>query len=166
MPPNEDSIRVICRFRPLNTTEEKTGSKFVVKFPSGTDDQCVSIGVSLRLVKKREYSREEVVKRQNFLCTIGGISCLKRLRGKTSILRYYIYYFIYMCDHLRPNKGGVGGSSQQYPQKTGLIFSVKNLQKKQAKYLFVFNFITASNSNLSLAWYFFILSIFLVSLTP
>jgi len=42
--PNEDSIRVICRFRPLNDTEEKTGSKFIVKFPSGTDDQCVSIG--------------------------------------------------------------------------------------------------------------------------
>jgi len=42
--PDEDSIRVICRFRPLNDTEEKTGSKFIVKFPSGTDDQCVSIG--------------------------------------------------------------------------------------------------------------------------
>jgi kinesin family protein 5 len=43
---NEDSIRVICRFRPLNDTEEKTGSKFIMKFPSGSDDQCVSIGVS------------------------------------------------------------------------------------------------------------------------
>jgi len=42
--PNEDSIRVICRFRPLNHTEEKIGSKFTAKFPSGTDDQCVSIG--------------------------------------------------------------------------------------------------------------------------
>jgi kinesin family protein 5 len=41
--PSEDSIKVICRFRPLNDTEEKTGSKFIVKFPSGTDDQCVSI---------------------------------------------------------------------------------------------------------------------------
>ena len=44
--PSEDSIRVVCRFRPLNDTEERTGSKFIVKFPSGTDDQCVSIGVS------------------------------------------------------------------------------------------------------------------------
>jgi kinesin family protein 5 len=43
--PSEDSIRVVCRFRPLNDTEERTGSKFIVKFPSGTDDQCVSIGV-------------------------------------------------------------------------------------------------------------------------
>jgi len=42
-PANEDSIKVVCRFRPLNDTEERTGSKFVVKFPSGTDDQCVSI---------------------------------------------------------------------------------------------------------------------------
>ena len=43
---SEDSIKVICRFRPLNDTEEKTGSKFIIKFPSGSDDQCVSISVS------------------------------------------------------------------------------------------------------------------------
>ena len=49
-PPSEDSIRVICRFRPLNHTEEKTGSKFIVKFPAGTDDQCVSIGVRFYLL--------------------------------------------------------------------------------------------------------------------
>ena len=40
--PTEDSIRVVCRFRPLNDSEERTGSKFVVKFP---DDQCASITV-------------------------------------------------------------------------------------------------------------------------
>lgn len=43
----EDSIRVVCRFRPLNDSEEKAGSKFIVKFPSGPDDNCISIGVSL-----------------------------------------------------------------------------------------------------------------------
>lgn len=42
----EDSIRVVCRFRPLNHSEERAGSKFVVKFPSGTDENCISIGVS------------------------------------------------------------------------------------------------------------------------
>ena len=47
-PSKEDSIKVICRFRPLNDTEEKTGSKFIIKFPSGSDDQCVSIGVSFQ----------------------------------------------------------------------------------------------------------------------
>ena len=30
--PREDTIRVICRFRPLNDAEERAGSKFVVKF--------------------------------------------------------------------------------------------------------------------------------------
>lgn len=40
--PTEDNIRVVCRFRPLNNSEEKAGSKFVVKFP---DDQCVSVSV-------------------------------------------------------------------------------------------------------------------------
>ena len=41
--PSEDNIRVVCRFRPLNNSEEKTNSKFVVKFP---DDQCASVSVS------------------------------------------------------------------------------------------------------------------------
>jgi hypothetical protein len=41
--PSEDNIRVVCRFRPLNTQEERTNSKFVVKFP---DDQCASVSVS------------------------------------------------------------------------------------------------------------------------
>lgn len=41
----EDSIKVVCRFRPLNDSEEKAGSKFIVKFPSGNDDNCISIGV-------------------------------------------------------------------------------------------------------------------------
>lgn len=38
--PTEDNIRVVCRFRPLNDSEEKAGSKFVIKFP---DDQCASV---------------------------------------------------------------------------------------------------------------------------
>ncbi len=42
--PAEDSIKVVCRFRPLNDSEERAGSKFVVKFQ---DENCVSIGVSL-----------------------------------------------------------------------------------------------------------------------
>lgn len=42
----EDSIKVVCRFRPLNDSEEKAGSKFIVKFPQGGDENCISIGVS------------------------------------------------------------------------------------------------------------------------
>lgn len=45
--PGEDSIRVVCRFRPLNDAEEKAGSKFVVKFSPGSDDQCINLAVSL-----------------------------------------------------------------------------------------------------------------------
>uniref|UniRef100_A0A182S6Q0 Kinesin motor domain-containing protein n=1 Tax=Anopheles maculatus TaxID=74869 RepID=A0A182S6Q0_9DIPT len=44
--PAEDSIKVVCRFRPLNDSEELAGSKFVVKFPSGPEENCLSIGVS------------------------------------------------------------------------------------------------------------------------
>ncbi|KAK4295662.1 hypothetical protein Pmani_031804 [Petrolisthes manimaculis] len=43
----DDSIRVICRVRPLNKSEEAAGSKFVTSFPSsrGQEDQMVSVGV-------------------------------------------------------------------------------------------------------------------------
>merc|ERR1719188_490654 len=59
----EDSIRVVCRFRPLNDTEEKAGSKFVVKFPSGGDDNCVSIGGKVYVydkVLKPNVTQEQV----------------------------------------------------------------------------------------------------------
>ena len=51
--PSEDNIRVICRFRPLNDTEERTGSKFVVKFPSGGDENVVNVAVSHLFAQKR-----------------------------------------------------------------------------------------------------------------
>lgn len=43
----EDSIRVVCRFRPLNDSEEKAGSKVIVKFPNTTEENCISIAVSI-----------------------------------------------------------------------------------------------------------------------
>lgn len=48
----EDSIRVVCRFRPLNHSEEKAGSKFIVKFPAGGDENCISIGGKVYLFDK------------------------------------------------------------------------------------------------------------------
>uniref|UniRef100_A0A1B6E6U1 Kinesin heavy chain n=1 Tax=Clastoptera arizonana TaxID=38151 RepID=A0A1B6E6U1_9HEMI len=48
----EDSIKVVCRFRPLNNSEEKAGSKFIVKFPSGSDENCISIGGKVYLFDK------------------------------------------------------------------------------------------------------------------
>ena len=44
----EDSIRVVCRIRPLNKTESSTKSKFIVNF-SQDDENCVSISVSFTL---------------------------------------------------------------------------------------------------------------------
>ncbi|VVC34567.1 Kinesin motor domain, conserved site,P-loop containing nucleoside triphosphate hydrolase,Kinesin motor [Cinara cedri] len=48
----EDSIKVVCRFRPLNDSEEKAGSKFIVKFPSGPDENCITIGGKVYLFDK------------------------------------------------------------------------------------------------------------------
>lgn len=43
--PSECNIKVVCRFRPLNDSEEKAGSQFIVKFPSNTEEG-VTIAVS------------------------------------------------------------------------------------------------------------------------
>nr|CAD7568420.1 unnamed protein product [Timema californicum] len=48
----EDSIRVVCRFRPLNDSEERAGSKFICKFPSGQEENCISIGSKVFLFDK------------------------------------------------------------------------------------------------------------------
>lgn len=56
----EDSIKVVCRFRPLNDSEEKAGSKFVVKFPSGNDDNCISIAVSFLIEQRPSTSRRRL----------------------------------------------------------------------------------------------------------
>lgn len=45
-------LLMIHRFRPLNDTEERTGSKVIVKFPSGSDDQCVSISGKVYMFDK------------------------------------------------------------------------------------------------------------------
>jgi len=50
--PGEDSIRVVCRFRPLNDAEEKAGSKFVVKFSPGSDDQCINLAGKVYMFDK------------------------------------------------------------------------------------------------------------------
>ena len=41
---NECNIRVMCRFRPLNDSEERSGSKIVVKFPSDSEDTAIVAG--------------------------------------------------------------------------------------------------------------------------
>merc|ERR1712018_463763 len=58
--PTEDNIRVVCRFRPLNDSEEKAGSKFVVKFP---DEQCVHVSGKVYMfdkVLKPNVTQEQV----------------------------------------------------------------------------------------------------------
>jgi kinesin family protein 5 len=41
---NECNIRVMCRFRPLNKSEELIGSKMIVKFPSDSEDTAILNG--------------------------------------------------------------------------------------------------------------------------
>ncbi|KAG8188634.1 hypothetical protein JTE90_005987 [Oedothorax gibbosus] len=50
-PPSECSIKVVCRFRPLNSAEEKAGSKFMSKFPAGSED-CVNVGGKVYIYDK------------------------------------------------------------------------------------------------------------------
>ncbi|KAL7647807.1 UNVERIFIED_CONTAM: hypothetical protein RMT77_001416 [Armadillidium vulgare] len=61
----EDSIRVICRFRPLNKSEELSGSKFVVSFPDSRSQENQSVNIGGRVymfdrVIKPNASQEKV----------------------------------------------------------------------------------------------------------
>ncbi|XP_023172741.2 kinesin heavy chain [Drosophila hydei] len=61
--PAEDSIKVVCRFRPLNDSEERAGSKFVVRFPNNAEENCISIAGKVYLfdkVFKPNASQEKV----------------------------------------------------------------------------------------------------------
>lgn len=61
--PAEDSIKVVCRFRPLNDSEERAGSKFIVKFPNSSEENCISISGKVYLfdkVFKPNASQEKV----------------------------------------------------------------------------------------------------------
>ncbi|CAK9293294.1 unnamed protein product [Gordionus sp. m RMFG-2023] len=42
--PAECSIKVMCRFRPLNSSEERAGSTVIVKFPPNDETTCVVAG--------------------------------------------------------------------------------------------------------------------------
>lgn len=46
----EDNIKVVCRFRPINKSEKKINSKFIVKFPTNDDENYVTIGVNYYLI--------------------------------------------------------------------------------------------------------------------
>ncbi|KAK0083695.1 hypothetical protein PV325_008389 [Microctonus aethiopoides] len=48
----EDNIKVVCRFRPINKSEKKINSKFVVKFPTNDDENYVSIGSKVYVFDK------------------------------------------------------------------------------------------------------------------
>ncbi|CAG0886210.1 unnamed protein product [Darwinula stevensoni] len=75
--PAEDNIKVICRFRPLNDTEERIGSKFIVKF---SDDNCISIGGKV-------YVYDKVVKpsaTQEQVYNVAARTIVKEAAGFTS----------------------------------------------------------------------------------
>ncbi|XP_052795798.1 kinesin heavy chain-like isoform X1 [Mya arenaria] len=46
--PSDETIKVVCRVRPLNSSEEKAGSKFVLKFPSDETISCGGLGSESR----------------------------------------------------------------------------------------------------------------------
>jgi hypothetical protein len=56
MAADECNIKVVCRIRPLNESEERAGSKFVLKFPT---DDSIACGVRFHRfwrVQKRHVS--------------------------------------------------------------------------------------------------------------
>lgn len=86
-PPAEDSIKVVCRFRPLNDAEEKAGSKFVAKF---TDENCVAIGGKVyvfdKVLNQMQHKKKSMMMQPNpllkmyFVGIMGQFLLMDRLR--------------------------------------------------------------------------------------
>lgn len=51
----QTSIKVVCRFRPLNSSEVARGDQYIVKFKG---DDCVTIGVSVCVQRVHVSFRE------------------------------------------------------------------------------------------------------------
>ncbi|CAJ0941918.1 unnamed protein product, partial [Mesorhabditis belari] len=62
--PSECGIQVFCRFRPMNSKEERENNKFVPKFPAGTEDQISVAGKVYMFDKvfKPNSTQEQVYK--------------------------------------------------------------------------------------------------------
>ncbi|XP_052795807.1 kinesin heavy chain-like isoform X2 [Mya arenaria] len=58
--PSDETIKVVCRVRPLNSSEEKAGSKFVLKFPSDETISCGAKVFAFDRVLKPNVSQEYV----------------------------------------------------------------------------------------------------------
>jgi hypothetical protein len=84
----EDSIRVVCRFRPLNDSEERAGSKFVVKFPQGQEENCICIGVSIKAIAgsfhRFSYDKRIFLKKKKI--------CLDKIDQATYRVINWIFY--------------------------------------------------------------------------
>ncbi|XP_061193729.1 kinesin heavy chain-like isoform X1 [Saccostrea echinata] len=59
-PADECGIKVVCRIRPLNSSEEKAGSKFVVKFPTEDSINCGGKLFVFDRVLKPNVTQEQV----------------------------------------------------------------------------------------------------------
>lgn len=54
--PTSSSVKVVCRFRPLNSSEIRSNSRVAVQFHEGCDENSVSIQVShVRCMGSRAY---------------------------------------------------------------------------------------------------------------
>uniref|UniRef100_K1S2I2 Kinesin-like protein n=1 Tax=Magallana gigas TaxID=29159 RepID=K1S2I2_MAGGI len=59
-PAGESGIKVVCRIRPLNSSEEKAGSRFVVKFPTDDTIHCGGKMFVFDQVLKPNVTQEQV----------------------------------------------------------------------------------------------------------
>lgn len=89
----EDSIKVVCRFRPLNDSEEKAGSKFIVKFPSGGEENCISIGVCSYFLELTLLSFSSIPAKS--LINVTFITLMSRYYDRQLFLNCFIFFFLY-----------------------------------------------------------------------
>ena len=80
---NECNIRVMCRFRPLNESEEKSGSKVITKFQPESEETVVVSG--------KVYVFDKVFKPDTTQENVYNVTAKQIVDGK-----FYLF-FIFCC---------------------------------------------------------------------
>lgn len=99
---NECSIKVLCRFRPLNQAEILRGDKFIPIF-QGDDSVVIGVsaapGVKLRRGREAEFSDPQSLSLSLSLCAPTPPHCLQPLRrSPTSPLHQGGWVWLYQAD--------------------------------------------------------------------
>jgi len=134
----------MCRFRPLNESEEKSGSKVVVKFPNDTEDTVIIGG--------KVYVFDKVFKPDCTQLQVYTATAKEIVEGKCFIFKFFVFFLcslkvIISYSFIEDVLSGYNGTIFAYGQtSSGKTHTMEVNNKKKFYFLFlIFHISICSN---------------------